>query len=585
MAYSIAASLKLTPAEIEERRRQLGRAGLHAWLSPLVVLVAVYILRRYISQHRRDSARLRRLLWTLQTPIPYTWPVLSDFGNLATVLLGAGYGLWLAYLTTRNTGSDYMHVTKALGHVGVSQLPWQYLLSVKDTRFSPVAWATGLTHERLNAVHRLFGRIVHVMLAAHALLYLRFFALMGFLPGRLKDRIVQMGILAFWSFNFLAILALPGIRRRVYHAVFYRSHVVLSALVMPALWFHVPYTRWFVVQMGAVYVLSGVSRFAITKGTVARELKVQSVKGTGLIKVTFGFDKESPLVYSVPGQHVYVVSKGSRMISSSTKTPLTIAKISDAKEATTGWLPVGLTLVARNMGGPGTSYLASLAATAESDSKSEASKNQTLDKKIQIEGPYGEAGVYMPAVLENIRANGSSGPALLIAGGIGATYTISIYLALLNISSTSTLPQSKRGGLRKFKLVWLVKTAPEAAWGLEILSASPVSDLFDVEIYITKSSTHDSSRESGAKGFPPALSPGIQIHDLGRRPDMKTSVVDDFFTSTAVSQSAEGDDEPVSVFICGPPALSRDVRRAVDPWVLREGRDVRWFEETFGFGG
>ena len=103
-----------------------------------------------------------------------------------------------------------MHLTKAFGHVAVSQLPLHYLLSMKAPT-SPITLATGLTHERLNAYHRLFGRIIHGLLGTHAILYIRFFILNDLMAKRIQDRDVRLGLIAFWLFNFLGLLAIPPI--------------------------------------------------------------------------------------------------------------------------------------------------------------------------------------------------------------------------------------------------------------------------------------------------------------------------------------------------------------------------------------
>jgi hypothetical protein len=585
MAYSM--TVKLTPEQLDERRSQLTRAGLHAWLSPLVIMLAVYVYRRWLSGSMsktlsprssssssptsRSPARglrlpLHRVAWILSTTY------ISEYGPLYIPVLGLLYALWLLYLTSRGTGNDYMHLTKSFGHVAASQLPFHYLLSVKQTRYSPATWATGMTHERLNAVHRLFGRIVHLLLAVHAVLYLRFFVSMGFLEKRIKDRDVRLGVIAFWSFNLLGLLSLPAVRRQVYHAVFYRSHVVLSAVVLPVLWFHVPYTRWFVGQAAAIYLLGGVSRF---RGARKIEvLRCQALRGgtaADLIKVKFRVEEDDRLAVAMPGQHVYLVRKG--LVGP--KTPATIANVERKSKSN-----VEIMLVLRNMGGPGTSYLAALC----SDS---ASKGLLEEQAIRVEGPYGEAGEYMPALLGSGPRPKSNGPILLVAGGIGVTYTLPIYLSLLAAPSNHA---------RRIKFIYLTKTLTEARWVVELLLGAlrtGTAATLDVEIYTTRR-VHG----PGEKGdlLDPAVltSPflrakGLKVEDLGRRPDLRESVDEVFTTSpdspVALGRGSTNAGSGVSVFVCGPPGLSRHVRGLVGRWVWRDGRSVSWYEEVFGFGG
>lgn len=221
--------VNLTPEQVEARRKILDRAGLEAYSLPIVLLLSIWLYRKLTSVPTKPTnpqsaststeSFSRRVSWILNTTY------IREFGPAKVQLVGLLYTTYLLWRIFHGTGEDYMHVTKAFGHVAVSQLPLHYLLSTKWSK-SPITLATGLTNNHLNAYHRLFGRILHSLLAIHAILYLRFFALMNLLPKRIKDWDVRLGIIAFWSLNFLGILAIPPIRRKVYHKVFYRSHVL-----------------------------------------------------------------------------------------------------------------------------------------------------------------------------------------------------------------------------------------------------------------------------------------------------------------------------------------------------------------------
>ncbi|KAH0846335.1 hypothetical protein AYO21_07429 [Fonsecaea monophora] len=581
MAYLM--SVKLSATELEERRRQLNGVGFRAWLSPIVLLVVVYLYRRYFhpllfpstsalsSSGSRQASRvqlyLRRAVWTLQTTY------IPEFGPLSVQLLGLIYAAWLLYLTFHNTGNDYMHLTKAFGHVAVSQLPMHYLLSLKHTTYSPIMLTTGLTHERLNAIHRMFGRIVHVFLAAHAVLYLRFFVAMGFLPKRIKDPDVRLGVLAFWMFNFLGLLSVPVVRRNMYHVLFYRSHVVLSALVIPVLWAHVPYTRFYVAQVAAIWILSGWLR-RVNGATNVREVRCEDIAGTQLVRVTLLVDKASALARAVPGQHVYVRQRRGMI---GPKTPFTIANVQSSARGEKEAQLVEVIVVFRNMGGPGTSFLASL-------SKREAATNE-----VQIEGPYGEASVYMPEILDSGLDNDS---VLLVAGGIGATYILPIYTALLQSRRRRRRrADGTRGGEaeERIKMVWLVKSLADAQWGIELLVRCLAEEIsLDVDVYITTVSSSSLSPEgldlSSASSLASLKKRGLKIHQLGHRPALDP-VVDDIFSSSNIDRDPPTRVHGVTVFVCGPRRLSGDLRALLGRRVVSEERRVRWFEEVFGFGG
>lgn len=562
--------LSLTTAQIEQRRVQLDQAGFYAWLTPIVGLLGVYAYRKLLSltsvrnsSSARSPSQLqvirRRLSWTLNTTY------IPEFGPLKVQLTGGVYALWLLYLVFHNTGEDYMHLTKAFGHVAISQLPIQYLLSVK-TGYSPITFATGLTHEKLNAYHRLLGRIIHGLLAAHAIMYMRFFIILDVLSKRIQHRDVRLGLAAFWAFNILGLLAVPPIRKRVYHKLFYRSHVVLSALVVPLLFFHVSYTRKYMLQAGVIWIVGGAMRARASTKVRARGRRVQ---GTDLIEVVLAInDKASPLLRATPGQHVYIQPKAL-----GPKNPFTIVNTSpsspnDAKAT------YNVTLVMRNLGAPQTAFLAGLASDKRSDGH-----------EISIEGPYGESSQYLPRLLST--SLGAPGKAdsqiILVAGGVGATYTVPIYQALLRA----------RGGTSGVKFIWLVRSLDDTLWSSSIFES--LSSPIDVDIYLTRRArTRD--EETRRQETSRSSKPGITLHfsEDGTRPSI-SSILSAVLSSSSsgVSPIVERGEHhglreangKVTVLSCGPPALVRDLRREVGRHVALYGRDVEWFEEQFGFGG
>ncbi|EXJ79904.1 hypothetical protein A1O3_08189 [Capronia epimyces CBS 606.96] len=619
--------VSLTPAQLEERRTQLDLAGFHAWLAPIILLVTIWIYRQLrrrglnpslltdkaslspnVSQRppSRVQVLLRRLHWVLNTTY------MGEFGPFHVQLIGLGYFCWLLYLVFRATGNDYMHLTKSFGHVAISQLPMHYLLALKSPQ-SPITLATGLTHERLNAFHRLFGRMIHVLLGAHAVLYLGFFVKLGLLAKRVRDLDVQLGLSAFWVFNALALLALPAVRRRLYHSVFYRSHVVLSAVVLPLLFFHVPYTRVYVAQAAVFWILGGLLRQRGSETVSARsELLDGAVAATGsqLVSVRFTVGAWSPLAHAKAGQHVYIRHEGLL----GPKNPFTIAnvhpinhavededeKLQDGKAAQP---EVEVQLVLRNTGGPQTSYLSGLA----------QKQNKRPSKfALQVEGPYGESEMYIPRLLKGQHTGTGRGPILLIAGGVGVTYTLPIYMALLASQRTTTRPGSGsgsgNGNDNRTKMIWLVKTLAAAQWGITILNqAQDRGDIqpgLDLDIYITlEDATPAPSRPMKA---------GIRVHRLGHRPDLEsvidtalavssvTEKINSSYSSsgsgvdlgntvrrrvqTALNQQQHHHHQEVTVFLCGPSSLARDVRDSLGKHIS-EGVEVNVFEELFGFGG
>lgn len=249
----------------------------------------------------------------------------------------------------------------------------------------------------------------------------------------------------------------------------------------------------------------------------------------------------------MPGQHVYLrLSDGFLGSMLGRKNPFTVADLSeDGKQ----W-----TLVARRLAGA-TTLLPNY-----------------HNKVVLLEGPYGEASEYMPGLLS---AGKKAGQVLLVAGGVGATYTVPIYLALLKA----------RVDTEKLKLIWFVKELSEASWALELLENTGAK--IDVELFITRAGTSESH-------LPKLNIEGLTINPPnGPRSDAGTIVDSAMTPKQELSKESKKDPrarklkksyEKITIMVCGPPGLSTAVRGAVGRHVLGYGREVAWYEEQFGFG-
>ena len=560
----------LTPAQVEQRRQQLDQAGYFAYVTPVLLLLAVFLLRQVLSPASKGAAQSakakmvapgilevqkRRLAWWLNEP------AVPEFGARKIMLLGLSYAGFLLFLIFKDTGNDYLHLTKAFGHVAASQLPWQYMLAIKSP-MSPIQQATGLSWENLNNYHRLFGRIVHLLIATHSIMYLNFYVQAGLLTKRLGDWDVRTGIIAFMMFNIVGLMSVPPIRKSAYHAKFFKSHVIQSGLVTLVLMFHNPYIRKYVAQAFILYVFNGITRTRNTSGETL--MTVSAVDATSVSTALIKLRIPAPLVGNKPvtwqpGQHVYV-KQGIAPITP--RNPFTIVSAPPSEHHDSGEPHIDLVL--RNRGGPGTSWL---------EPKHHQIKGEDREEFIMIEGPYGEAREYMPPLLASTE---DSGRVLLVAGGIGATYTISIYTSLLK----------KRKSTKNIHFVWFVKSLQDAQWGVPMLNE--VDCDVDVRIYITKES--DKAVLASGKAGLGELKNGIKILNYGKRPAMK-DIVDRYFASAVTVAGAmlttgtRGKDfTPVTVLSCGPPGMSNALRKEVSTHVMGYGRDVMWYEETFGHG-
>lgn len=168
--------------------------------------------------------------------------------------------------------TDYLHLTKALAHVALSQLPFQILLAPTSFIFasnatlpSILSYVTSVPQTALAPYHRLFGRLVIVpLLCGHAMLYLMFYVQVPHpvfgtvFSKRIRDPDVQYGlsgvscailILIFgrstlWRLRLAFNLTGLDARRRV----FYTVHLTLVAALLILAYLHVVYARVFVLE-------------------------------------------------------------------------------------------------------------------------------------------------------------------------------------------------------------------------------------------------------------------------------------------------------------------------------------------------
>ncbi|KAJ5894155.1 hypothetical protein N7495_005846 [Penicillium taxi] len=279
------------PSEEEKvhRRELIDLRGSYAQWSVIVVIVALRAIQSWniaIAQASGTSQPHRRpISWWDRPPIP---------GWLETRRQHLVCGLWLLWLVSLsiwNSGDDYLHLTKALGHVGLSQIPLQVLMSPaayitsKPSASSVLSFVTSIPQGTLTPYHRLFGRLViSPLLFSHATLYLLFFVQSEhpefgiLLAKRVQDLDVQCGLVALSAAIALLLFARPrGVTQKGDSRVraagsmqnrkrsFYFVHVSLVVVLCFAAYFHVHQARFYMVQTLGASVLNSLCSLAMVR--------------------------------------------------------------------------------------------------------------------------------------------------------------------------------------------------------------------------------------------------------------------------------------------------------------------------------
>ncbi|KAL8852094.1 MAG: hypothetical protein Q9221_003024 [Calogaya cf. arnoldii] len=467
--------------------------------------------------------------------------------------------------------SHYLHLTKRFGIIAASQLPLHYLLALKSS-LSPISYLTSLSHEELNLYHRALGRIILLFLSLHASFYLNFFIQKSLLTKRIRDPDVILGLLAITTFLALGTSAFAWIRKKNYF-LFFLIHVATSILLLPMLYFHVPHLRVYILESALIYVILIAQRNISTQTVPNAEITHLT---NNLLSITIPLAPSSSLSTTTnihPGQHIYLSLPSHSKLRLN---PFTIANL-HRKDT-------HIRLIVRTLNG--TTRL--LSNHASSTPKTPPSSPITTTIPLKIEGPYGSASTFPNLSTYN--------RILLVAGGVGATFTMPIYRHL--ISQSQNIDQAIR-------FIWAVKKVEDAKWGFEYLDEKGMER---VELYVSNTSNNDStlpdtpskerdddaeielqeharllsqntdpsSPPSSSSSQPFPLPPFQTIHP--HRPDLK-SIINELFSTP---DSSFCPPTKIAILVCGPAGMGSAVRKEVGVWVGR-GREV-WFHcEEFGW--
>ncbi|KAI1497302.1 ferric reductase like transmembrane component [Biscogniauxia marginata] len=568
--------LALDAAGKQARRQSIDRHAAYAQLSALLPVavfllcrLAAWLVRKTVSSDRvaysavPDSPGLKK---RRQSVLGYrasctrrtTWWLGEDivlfgqnWGQRDQMIAGIGWAVWLLFLCITGTGNDYLHLTKRLGLVAISQFPVQYLLALKN--LNPFALAFRSSHEQVNRWHRVLGRIIYFFLFLHTSLYLNFYVQEGILGERIVRLVPALGITAFTGMCLLTVTAFGRIRHYSYR-IFFITHFIIAFALPPIIYFHAHRSSFYVAEALLVFLADLIKRKI---DTVMAETTLEAIPGTDLIKIIASIPLQKAARFCErPGAHIYLsIPPASRpssnpasianMVFEFTFNPFTIAA-ADGDMGT-------LTLVARHHNGPMTRSLARLANTDSTD----------MNVPLFIEGPYGCATRF-----PNL-AGTEFDRVLLVAGGVGATFILPLYRSIISENSAA-----------KVRMIWAVRTLGDATWPL-VGSKKSIFDDDNIHVYLTgdlfESEDHGSglSTEGEEVEMDRIYTDGRRIkynsgHD-NKRPNFQ-NIVDDLFR--------QGVEDRVAVLVCGPENMARELRSCVGVWV-KKGRRVWWHNESF----
>ncbi len=586
--------VSLSQEELSKRRELLDQYASIAQASALVPLAIVQCYHLASSATSAVQERDQRSKAGSRSWLPRTSFLFKRFlwwtGDLSFVgrgtngiwILGLAWTAWLLLLCVDNTADDYLHLAKRFGIVGASQLPLHFLLAWKSP-YSPIQFLTRHSHEELNRYHRALGRIVTFLFLLHASFYLYFFVLSGLLAKRVREADVILGICGVVLFGAIMTTSLRAIRTWSYR-VFLAVHISGSLLLVPVLHFHVRHVRPYIWESAVTYMVGQILRYY---NTTTIEGTITTIPDTNLVRIRIripslskaSIDNHTSKAWlSGAAQHIYLsvpfaYSGISRSLVAKLLTnPFTIASLPKPDNS--------VVLIARTSQGT-TKRIATIAAGHLQD-------EEPKEILLSLEGPYG-ASRYFP--------NFSKFSAvLLIAGGVGATFTVPLYRNIHSLQALKRRP-------RKLHMVWAVRDEAEARWGLsEDMLENSESDsnlnhnatasqcTSSIDVYVTRT-TRGAARERRGTGTSHADLDDIQLSTwqpaTNSPAERDASIYKPLFNRGrpdlgAIVSATFSDcnfQDKMAVIVCGPHSLAHAVREQVDHWVHRT--DIFWHVEQF----
>ncbi|KAI8973097.1 iron reductase [Trametes punicea] len=548
-----------------------------------------------LSAPRFSWRRLPLALVNAFRVVAFRWTL--PFGQwhdltLAEVLTACAYVVALftwAFINTTSLSGDKLNVQyweNRAGVLGASQMP---LIVALGTKNNALSYITGVSYDKLKFMHRMIARTVYVLLWVHGSTRIKYLV-----PSMYVNWFFPLGVTAMSAFSILVIVSLRPIRARAYE-LFYYVHVVAVLTILLAAYFHTNNQK-FGFYLWPCFIVWGVDR-VIRLGrliyhnhlyfgfsSVSRQLDASvELLSPQMIRLRL---KRPPHFRWTPGQEAFLVMPTvSRLIIESH--PFTIASVDTRYtlgDRQTSRTPDGEKSDSDSSSDPdATAYwneLVFLIQVREGFTRRLARIAEKEEKvKVLVDGPYG-----FPPNL------GGDDTVVLIAGGSGVSYTLSIFLGVLG--------QVKRRNskCRRAVFIWAIRDASCMEWISDALTRAlelaPAEIDISIRIFVTARSGRplpgarvqddNESIHSNFDGASPSKSRPLSLLDFPAvqvtegRPNLPL----------LLREEVEANTGRLSVTVCGSKAITQACREALRipmTVVLKGGPSVVLHVESFGY--
>ncbi|KAK3295853.1 ferric reductase like transmembrane component-domain-containing protein [Chaetomium fimeti] len=441
-------------------------------------------------------------------------------------------------------------VRNRTGYLSVINMIPLFLMAGRN---NPLITLLGMSFDTFNLLHRWLGRIVILEALAHTLAFLVSAASSSGWDGAFQTvfrvRYMMWGFIATCAFVAIGIQA-ASIFRHAYYETFKLAHIALAILSIIGLWYHLDLKELpqikYLYAVVALWVFDRLARLIRIGyrniGAGGTKTLVEALPGNAC-RVTVTMAR--PWNFK-PGQHAYLYMP---TVSFWQSHPFTVAwseesdnhhdeeKLPVRRQDILGAGKTTLSFIIRGRTGfTGALYNQ---ASAKPDGK--------MVTRCLVEGPYrGSCRLH------------SYGTVMLFAGGVGITQAVPHVRDLVAGFNNGTV------ATRKVVLVWTIQS-PEhlewiRPWMTEVLGMERRREILRVMLFV--------SRPRSTKEI---HSPSSTVQMFPGRPNI----------DTLLGMEMESQVGTMAVSVCGPGALSDEVRRAVRN--RQYGGNLDFVEEAFSW--
>ncbi|KAI0014139.1 ferric reductase like transmembrane component-domain-containing protein [Xylariaceae sp. FL0662B] len=399
-------------------------------------------------------------------------------------------------------------------------------------RNNPLISWLGISFDTFNLMHRWFGRIVALEAVCHTFAYWAASASgkgwSAAVGKTFKSEFLLVGFLATVAFVAISIQA-SSILRHAYYEVFKIMHILLAILAIVGLWYHLAdltAMKW-LIPVIPIWAGDRFMRFARVVyhnfGKGGTKTLVEALPGNALrLTVTMA----RPWTFK-PGQHAYLYMPS---ISFWQSHPFSLAWSEEAEDLDSGKLAMNRQdVLAMRKTSMSFVVRARTGMTNTLYQRAADRPDGRLMITCLVEGPYG--GEHMMD---------SYGTVMLFAGGVGISHAVPHVRELVAGFANGTV------ATRKIVLVWIIQS-PEhlewiRPWMTEILAMDRRREVLRIMLFV--------SRPRSTKEI---HSPSSTVQMFPGRPNI----------DTLLSMEMEQQIGAMGVSVCGPGALSDEVRQSI----------------------